>query len=185
MDRDRRWTVLAERTLVERRWLTIHEQHVRLPNGHEIEEFHLLRGPDWAAVLALTDDAHAVLVRQYRHGADQTSLELPAGIIDAGEDGLAAAQRELLEETGYVADAWHPLAVFSTEPSRHTTRAHFFVATGARAVRDPQTEASEMLETQRVPLRELGSNIDTGAIAHGLHVAALLLAARKGFLELE
>lgn len=182
MERDLKWTVLSDRKLVERPWLILHEQRVRLPNGHEIEEFHLIEGPSWAAVVALTEDDRVVLVRQYRHGVATTSLEVPAGVIDPGESALAAAQRELLEETGYVADDWYPLAVFNTEPSRHTTRAHLFVATAARAVAPPRLDPSEELDLRLTAAQGLGGLIDAGEIAHGVHVAAILLAARRGFL---
>lgn len=185
MDREREWTVLSERLVLDRRWLRIHEQRVRLPNGHEIEEFHLIEGPDWAAVLALTDENQVVLVRQYRHGAHKASLELPAGVIDAGEDGLAAAKRELAEETGYVASDWAPLVVVNTEPARHTTRAHLYVARGARMENAQRLEPSEQLEVLLLSSRELGSRIDAGEIAHGVHVGAILLAARRGFLRLD
>lgn len=177
------WQVLSNRELVDRRWLRIREQRVRLPNGHEIDEFHLIEGPDWASVLALTEAGEVVLVRQYRHGAGYASLELPAGALEVGEDALAAAQRELLEETGYAADAWHPLNVVYTEPARHTTRAHFYVATGARPVQAPRPEAGELLDIVVVPARELGRLMDDGEILHGVHVGAILLAARRGYLS--
>jgi ADP-ribose pyrophosphatase len=89
------WQVLSERTLVDRRWLEVREQRVRLANGHEIESFHLLKGPNWAGVLCLTEQREIALVRQYRHGLGGPSLELPAGVIDPGEDPLAAAKREI------------------------------------------------------------------------------------------
>lgn len=185
MSRDLKWTVLSDRKLVERPWLTVHEQRVRLPNGHEIDEFHRIVGPDWAGIVALTPDQNLVLVRQYRHGVAVTSLELPAGVVDRDETALAAAQRELLEETGFVADDWHPLAVLNTEPARHTTRAHFFVATGARVACAPKLEPSEELEVYPIATRELGARIDVAEIAHGVHVGAILLAARRGFFRVD
>jgi 8-oxo-dGTP pyrophosphatase MutT (NUDIX family) len=181
----RGWQVLAERVLVDRHWLRVREQRVRLPNGHEIDEFHLIESPDWAATVALTDDGNVVLVRQHRHGAEQSSLELPAGVVEAGEEGLAGARRELLEETGYAAREWHPLVAMHTEPARHTTRAHVYVAIGAHLVQAASPEAGEMLEVVTVPARELVSCIDRGEIIHWVHVAAILLAARRGYFTLD
>ena len=185
MKSGRPWEVLSDQKLVDRRWLRIREQRVRLPNGHTIDEFHLIEGPDWASVLALTDDGNAVLVRQYRHGAGVDSLELPAGVIEPGEAGAVAAERELLEETGYRAASLHPLLTVDTEPARHTTRAHLFVATGAWSAGPPRPEASEQLELVVIPARELAARIDSGEIRHGVHVGAILLAARRGFLSLD
>jgi 8-oxo-dGTP pyrophosphatase MutT (NUDIX family) len=179
------WEVLSQRTLIERHWLRVIEQRVRLPNGHEIPEFHRIEGPDWAAVLALTDDGSAVLVRQYRHGAAESGLELPAGAIEVGEEGLPAAQRELAEETGFVAPDWQPLAIVNAEPARHTTRAHLFVARGARRAGPPRMEAGEHLTVEVIPARELGRRIDQREINHGVHVGAILLAARRGFFSID
>lgn len=176
------WRVLAQKTLLVRRWLTVVEESVELPNGHRLEEFHRIQAPDWACVLALTPDLDAVLVRQYRHGIAGPSLELPAGVIEDQEAGLAAAQRELREETGYVADAWHPLSVVSTEPARHTTRAHVFVALGARSAFPQALDPGEVLSVERRPARELRDLIASGDLHHAVHVAAVLLAAERGFL---
>ncbi|MFI5302580.1 MAG: NUDIX hydrolase, partial [Polyangiales bacterium] len=74
----RPWRVTSSRTLIERRWLTVHEQRIELPRGGTIDEFHLIEGPDWAAVIAVTDEGRVVFVDQYRHGIGRGSRELPA-----------------------------------------------------------------------------------------------------------
>ena len=169
---------------MQRRWLTVHEQHIDLPHGGEIEEFHLVETPDWVAVLALEAEGRVVLVDQYRHGAGRTSRELPAGVIEPGESPEQAACRELLEETGYEATRCEPLIVVSTEPSRHTNRAHFFFAAGARRVREQRPDACENIAVVLVEQRELAREIDAGRILHGLHVGAILLAAHRGLIRL-
>lgn len=181
----RPWRVLSERVLIERRWLRLREQRVQLPNGHEIEEFHVVDGPDWAGVLALTGQNEVVMVRQYRHGIGAGSLELPAGVIEPGEPELLGAQREFREETGYEGRDWRPLMVVSTEPARQSVRAHFFVALEVERVGSPRPEASEVLHLELHPARALGKMIDAGEIRHGVHVAAILLAARRGFIQLD
>src|ERR1017187_3741244 len=95
------WTILAQKTLLDRRWLKITEDRVELPNGTIIDEFHVLHSPNWAAVIAVTESDEILMVEQYRHGLGRTSLELPSGVIDPGERPLEAAKRELFEETGY------------------------------------------------------------------------------------
>ena len=184
MSVDRSWKVLSSRVLVERRWLTLHEQRVRLANGHEIGEYHLLESPEWASVVAVTADQQVVMVRQYRHGARRAALELPAGVIDANEDALAAARRELEEETGFVADDWHPLSVLHPEPARNRSRAHLFVALGAEPRGTVRLDASEDLFVEMVAARELVPHFESGEIVHAVHVAAILLASRRGFLDL-
>ena len=177
------WKVLHTHTLLDRRWLRVRQQHVVLPNGEHIEEFHLIDSADWAAVLALTEDRRAILVEQYRHGLGTVSLELPAGAMNSGEAPLDAAQRELLEETGYVAQNWWPLLTVSPEPSRHTHSAFFFVAYGARTLRPPNPDATEVLSVRLVAANQLVELAATGGIGHGVHVGPILLAAQRGWLD--
>jgi 8-oxo-dGTP pyrophosphatase MutT (NUDIX family) len=176
------WQVLARKVLLERRWISVREDHVRLANGHEIEEFHVIGAPSWAGVLAVTESDEVVLVRQYRHGIAGESLELPAGVIEAGESPLEAAQRELVEETGYAAERWEPIASVATEPSRHTVRAHFFCALGARPIADRTPDASEEIELVLVPKNSLVELVQRGDVLHGVHIGAILLAERRGLL---
>jgi 8-oxo-dGTP pyrophosphatase MutT (NUDIX family) len=176
------WLVLSDRTLIRERWLEVREQRVRLVNGHEIEQFHLIKGPDWASVLCVTERREIVFVRQYRHGIAGPSLELPAGVIDPGEDPLTAARRELREETGFVAEHFQPLLEVSPEPARNSTRAHFFFAEPAVRVADPALENSEELSVVVLPVSDVLEAIDGGQIVHGAHIAALLWALRRGLV---
>lgn len=176
------WSVRSSQILLDRRWLRLRQEHVVLPSGAEIAEFHVISAPDWVAALALTDDDRIVLVDQYRHGVGRISRELPAGIIEPEETPLAAAQRELREETGFVADDWTPLLEVATEPSRHTARAHFYFARGARRAFAPALDESEDIEVRCVPRASLMAEVQSGAIVHGVHVAAILMAERLGYL---
>lgn len=176
------WHVLESKLLVSERWLELREQRVRLANGHEIERFHLIQAPDWASVLCVTNASEVVLVRQYRHGIAAPSLELPAGVIEPGEDPLLAAKRELAEETGYESDDWVSIHSVSTEPARHTTRAHFFCARNARSTQAPAPEATEVLEQVKVPLADLARLATDGSIAHGVHVGAILAALHRALV---
>ncbi|MEB2322440.1 MAG: NUDIX hydrolase [Sorangiineae bacterium] len=175
-----RWRVLDSRVILERPWLRVREERIALPSGVELDEFHVVEGVDWVGVLALTAEGDAVLVEQYRHGLGGTSRELPAGVIDPGESPLGAAQRELREETGFAAADWAPLLTVHTEPSRHTSRAHFYVARGARPVGPPAPEAAEEIAVLVQPAALLLDDIASGRIQHGVHVGAILLAARRG-----
>ncbi|MEM1030866.1 MAG: NUDIX hydrolase [Myxococcota bacterium] len=177
------WEVVSSRTLLERRWLTLREQRVRLGTGAEIDEFHLLESPDWVAVLARRHEDGAVgVVEQYRHGAARASLELPAGVVDEGETPEAAARRELREETGYEAREWTELLTVCPDPSRGTSTAYIFFADGALEVGRPSLDAGEDLQPSWLPPAALLSAIDSGRIFHRVHVAAVLTAARRGWL---
>jgi 8-oxo-dGTP pyrophosphatase MutT (NUDIX family) len=168
--------------LVSERWLELSEQRVQVANGNVIERFHLIKSPDWASVVCVTSASELVLVRQYRHGIAQPSLELPAGVIEAHETPEQAARRELLEETGFESDDWAHIQSVATEPARHTTRAHFYCARHARRLQAPRLEATEVLDTVLVPLSELERLATDGSIVHGVHVGALLAAAARGLV---
>ena len=176
------WQVLSDTSLISRRWLEVREQRVRLANGHEIEHFHLIQSPHWAAVLCLTAEREVVLVRQYRHGFGGASLELPAGVLEPEEAPLAAARRELREETGFEADSIEPLISVAPEPARNSVRAHFFFARGGKRVAELSLDHSEELEVLLVPAADLTDLIDRGQMVHAAHIGAILLALRRGLL---
>ena len=141
-----------------------------------------MHSPPWAAVIAITPDQQLVLVEQYRHGLGRTSLELPSGVIDKGEQPLQAAQRELREETGYQSHQWELLVELAPEPSRSTHRAHFFIANGAQLSGCAQPEASEVINVRLSPIDAVLDDVVQGRIDHAAHVGAILLAARRGLL---
>lgn len=176
------WRVLTRTPVLERAFLRVVQDHVRLGDGREIDDFCLLESPDWAAVLCLTTDGRVALVRQYRHGLGDVSWELPAGALEPGEDPLTGARRELLEETGYASTAWQPLLTASVDPARVVSRAFFYAALDCRQVAAPALDDNEELETVLLSKAELFELIDGGRMSHGLHVAAILTAARRGLI---
>lgn len=174
------WTTLESQLLLDRRWLRVRSDRVRTAAGVVIEEFHVIESVPWAATVCVTEGRELVLVEQYRHGHGGPSLELPAGVLEPAEDPLAAAQRELREETGYEAADWTALWRVRPEPARHEQWAHFAVARGARLGKSQTLDATEDIAVVLVPLAELDEVLTK--MVHGLHVAALLLAERRGFL---
>lgn len=177
------WQVEAETVVLDDRYLKLSTQQVRLPNGARIDDFHVIESPDWAATIAITDDGQLVLVEQYRHAHGGLSVELPAGVIEAGEAPLEAAARELTEETGYVASGVRPLWTIRPEPARHRQWAHFGIAHGVRKAGAARPEETEDLRVVLWPVSDLQRLLET--MVHGLHVAALLLASQSGLLIAE
>lgn len=176
------WKTIDSRYLLKRRWLNLREDNVRLPNGTELEEFYVVEYPDWAAVICITEEEKVVMVKQYRHGIQHVTLEFPAGVVEPGERPLMAARRELLEETGYVADEWISLGKCAPEPSKHTNYAHLFLARNARPLHAPRLDNSEAIEVQLIDKAELLERADAGEMAHGIHLAALFKAMHRGLL---
>ncbi len=174
------WQVIDEHLSFDGTFLRVRTQKVQLPNGHLIEDFHLLESRSWAATVAVTEENELVLVEQYRHGHGDLSLELPAGVIDAGETPKQAAARELAEETGFSSDDIQSLWQIRPEPARHSQWAHIFIAQKARRASAPQLDSTEDVRVCLLPLNELDAIVDR--MVHAVHVGALLLAVRRGLI---
>jgi len=118
-----------------------------------------------------------VIERQYRHAANQYLWELPAGKLDAGEDALAGAKRELAEETGYSAKKWKPLLEYYASPGFLGESMMVFVAEGLQAG-DAHPEQDEKIDFRLVKLKELLKMIEKGAILDGKTLSSVMLYAR-------
>ena len=124
-------------------------------------------------------DPWVVIERQYRHAANRFLWELPAGKLEAGEDALAGAQRELEEETGYRARKWKPLVEYYASPGFLGESMKVFVAEGLQAG-DAHPEADEEIEFRLVKLSQVLKMIEKGAILDGKTLTSVLLFARLG-----
>lgn len=176
------WTIRSSRYLLRRWWMNIREDHVVLPNGHEMPEFHVVEYPDWACVVCIDEEGRYVLVEQYRHGIGRPSLEFAAGSVDSGETAEEAARRELLEETGFTSDHWLPLGSLAPEPSKHTNWAHSFVALTARRIAEPRNDRGEAIQVRLLTGPELWAAVSTGRFVHGVQLAVLLKASAAGLI---
>ena len=91
------WKIKRSEYLVKRPWLTARRDVVELPDGREIPEYYVLEYPDWVNVIAIDKAGNFIMEKQYRHGMQRMSYELPCGVMEKGETPLEAAKRELLE----------------------------------------------------------------------------------------
>ncbi len=174
------WKVDTSETVLDERYLKIVRERVTTASGFVIPDYQLVVSPSWAATVCLTDRRELVLVRQYRHGHEGLSLELPAGILEPGEDPKDAARRELFEETGYEPETLELFWQARPEPARHRQLAHFAFARGAQKTRQQALDATEDILVELHPVKDLDRVIDQ--MVHAVHVAALLLAVRRGLL---
>ena len=147
--------------------------------GKDRGDAYVMRCRDWCNVVAITPDDEIVLIWQYRFGTDALSLEIPGGIIDAGEAPEHAALRELREETGYEAERLELLVVVEPNPALQDNRCHAFVAHGARPTAATKFDAMEELETVLLPRSQLAALLDSGQVTHSLVHGALEAYLRK------
>jgi ADP-ribose pyrophosphatase len=134
--------------------------------------FSLIDCVDWVNILALTPDDRVVLLRQYRVGIDAVCLEIPGGMIDAGEAPLAAAQRELVEETGYTAPRWRKLSATRPNPAIQTNTLHSFLALDAVATDPQRLDDGELVAVETRALADVHRALRDGAIDHALVIVA-------------
>jgi ADP-ribose pyrophosphatase len=171
------WHVLQRREMLDARpWLRVFLEIVRLPNGSVIDNFSAVEMPEYVNVVAVTRDGRAVLTHGYKHGLRRTSYHLPGGYLEPGEAPQEAAQRELLEETGYIAERWEALGSFVVDGNRGCGTGHLFLATAAYAVTEPD---SGDLEEAAVGLLELDDVLNAtrqGGIGVLSNAAAIGLA---------
>lgn len=171
------WKVIDRRLLVDRSpWLKVWEEDVQLPDGRVVEGYTEVELGDYIIVAALTEDDRVITIRGYRHGARAVGLALVGGGLEPGEEPLAAAQRELLEETGYTANDWQPLGSFVGEPNRGCGTGHYFLARGARKITEPNSGDLEDMIVELTPLPDLLAATLTGEV-HVIQFAAAITLA--------
>src|SRR5438105_4376406 len=123
------WKSLARQVLLTAPpWFEVSQEKVQLPSGRVLNDFYRIVLPDFAMVVPMTREGKVVMVRGYKHGLGRINLSPPAGLLEPGEEPLRAAQRELLEETGYVTNDWTFLGKFIVDGNRQCGTMHLFVA---------------------------------------------------------
>ena len=148
------WKTLARKTILDHsRYLSVEEHVVELPDGRQMPNWPWIITYDYVNVLARTIQGKFICFRQTKYGIEGVSLAPAGGHIEAGEDPLAAAKRELLEETGYQASSWKSLGSYRVDANHGFGMAHLFLAEGAEKIDEPD---SDDLEEQELLLLDRG-----------------------------
>jgi 8-oxo-dGTP pyrophosphatase MutT (NUDIX family) len=174
--------ILSSKVVFECKLFRVYHDKIIEPGGQQNER-DVIRHNGSVVILALDNtrdkrDPWIVMERQYRHAAQQFLWELPAGKLDAGEDPLAGAQRELEEETGYRARKWQPLVEYYGSPGFLGESMRVFLAEGLMAG-DAHPEDDEDIEFRLVKLSDVVKMIEKGAIKDGKTLCSVLLYARR------
>ncbi len=172
------WQLIKKRSVYHHRLFDGEEQEVRLPNGDVIPDMFVVKTKPSAVVVALTSAGKVVVNRQFRNAVAKILIDLPGGIIEPGEDHVAAAQRELLEETGYAIDSIRELGLIHAEPMTLLSEKHVFMARGARKVTQAIQDPQEQIETLEFSWDEISDLIQKNDIQDAATLAALYLASQ-------
>jgi len=171
------WRTRSRRTVFEQRpWLSVESHVVELPDGRVIDDWPWVETREFANVVAVTEDGRFLLFRQTKYAVEGTTLGPVGGYLEPGEEPLAAAKRELLEETGYEAAEWTSLGVYAVDGNRGCGVGHFFLARGARKVAEPNADDLEEQELLMLTRAEVEEALLAGGIAVMSWAAVVALA---------
>lgn len=173
-DEPRPWPLLGQREGTDYRIFRSRFDSLTNPRTGQSMERIVLEAPDWVNVTALTPEGRVLIVKQFRFGTGQATIEIPGGMVDPGEDPMEAAQRELLEETGFSSERWSLLGSVAPNPAFLDNRCYHFLAEDAVQVAPPALDGGEDIVVTTMSQPEIAAGISSGEIDHALVLTAML-----------
>lgn len=170
------WKTLHSTAVIQTPWFTLRKEECELPNGDVIPDYYVMERSDVVGIVALTPKKEIVLNMQYKHGIGKVITEIPAGAVDAGEDPLAAARRELEEETGYIAKKMHHLSSMIISPTSQPDYFHLYLALDVEPTGKKLQDPQEEIINYTIPVDAIHSAIIDGTIDSVGSIVAVYLA---------
>ena len=170
------WSRLSAKRLADSRIMSFCEARDKSPYTDKAHDFVYLDSVDWVNIVPITAQKEVVMIKQYRHGDQSISLEIPGGMVDANEQAMQAACRECLEETGYQVSNVREFGVLSPNPAIFNNRLHCFMAELAEVSEGTDANyhsATEKTEVVLIPIADLAQAMLSGEINHALVCATL------------
>ena len=168
----KRWEVVSSKPNKSYGIFSFRTDRARSPRTGLTYDCYILESTPWVNVIALTPQNDVILVRQYRHGIRDLTLEIPGGLVEAQDTPEAAAGRELYEETGYQSAEWIFLGSVFPNPAIQNNRCYTFLARDVFSAGEQHLDEMEDIEVLRRPLTEIPALIKKGEINHSLVLAA-------------
>lgn len=186
-DKDLMWEELHRESIVTDQWIDFRKSAYRYPDGRVFEPFYSYSRRDYTVIVASDEAGRYLCVRQFRQGIREVTTEFPAGGIEqsdgleygnkaAAENALDCAQRELMEETGFVSDQWTHLITIPANATISDNYAYVFLAENCRKAGSQHLDETECLNMELRTAEEIEEMIRTGNFQQSVHVMAWLLA---------
>lgn len=151
-------------------------------DGVTLDPFYVMEAPDFVHIVPFDSQGRLLVTRQYRHGNTDIQWEIPCGMVDREDASpLAAAQRELLEETGCVGEKFVELPTIYANPMRQNNPVHSFLATGVTVAAEPAQDETENIRFEFMEVEAVLEHLRNGEFQNALLVASLLMALSKQF----
>ncbi len=176
------WKRRTSKEIADCRVFRVREDACERDSDGAAHNFFVIEAPDWVNVIALTKEKEIVLIEQYRQGTEEITLEIPGGMIDAGEEPEAAARRELAEETGYEAREFVLLGKSRPNPAIQTNWMYHYLALDCEKTVETAFDEHESLLTKIASQAEVENLIAGGAITHSLAVTGFYYLHLRGKL---
>jgi len=167
-----RWEILSSRRDQSYRVFSLRTDRARSPRTGEAHDFFVLESSSWVNVIPVTPAGEVVMVRQYRHGTRDVTLEIPGGLVEDHDTPEEAALRELYEETGYRAASISPLGYVHPNPAIQNNRCYTFLAYDVYPAGAQEQDDKEDIQVVTHPLTDIRRLIREGEITHALVVVA-------------
>lgn len=187
------WEEVGTEHVIWDTWIDFRKTAYRFPDGKVVDTFYTYSCRDYVVVVAIDTEGKVLCERQFRQGIKSVTTEFPAGAIERGtdkaygmnengnitrEDALAAAKRELIEETGHVSEEWRHLLTLPSNATMSDNYAHIFMATKCHKITGQSLDETEFLSVMKLTPGEVDNLLLTGQFQQAVHTTAWLLAKR-------
>ncbi|MGO1243186.1 MAG: NUDIX hydrolase [Sphingobacterium sp.] len=174
-----KWKLLDSKYIIKRPWATLRMDKLQMPNGNIKDEYYVLEYPTWVNMVGFTTDQKVLFVKQYRHGAGEILVELPAGVVEPGEEPAQGARREMLEETGYAFQSIEKICALYANPATSGNITHTYLLKGGSKVQEQDLDDSEDIEVIVMSIEQAREYLLANKIGQALHSAALFYTFQK------